>query len=154
MKKWLWLDMDGTFADLYGVEDWLTDLVNLRIRPYAEAQPLYDMVEFIEVLENLKTKGWNIGIISWLSKNPNKAYGRKVTKAKKEWLKKYGMMKLLSEVLIVPYGQNKSDTCKNYGYGILADDEKPNRDSWENGKTIDANKNLIVELLKMCGERD
>ena len=29
-NKWLWLDMDGTFADLYGVNGWLDDLVKLE----------------------------------------------------------------------------------------------------------------------------
>ena len=25
--KWIWLDMDGTIADLYGVDGWLEDKV-------------------------------------------------------------------------------------------------------------------------------
>ena len=80
--KWLWLDMDGTFADLYGVNNWLDDLVNLRTRPYAEAKPIYNMVDFLLLLFELKQRGWKIGIISWLAKDPDAEYGKRATKTK------------------------------------------------------------------------
>lgn len=149
MKEWIWLDMDGTFADLYGVENWLDYLVALDTRPYEVAKPLYDMVDFLEMLFELKYKGYNIGIISWLSKNPNAEYGARVTKAKKEWLAKYCLDMILDEILITPYGIKKADTCRAYGKGILVDDEKPNRDAWDLGRTINANKNILAELKKL-----
>ena len=40
MEKILNFDMDGTFVDLYGVENWLDDLTNSRTRPYEIAKPL------------------------------------------------------------------------------------------------------------------
>ena len=147
--KWLWLDMDGTFADLYGVNGWLDDLVNLRTRPYAEAKPIYNMVDFLLLLVELKQRGWKIGIISWLSKNPDAEYGERVTKTKNEWLYKWGMDIVLDKVLIVPHGQCKADICRQFGYGILADDEEQNRNAWDLGDTIDANKNLLEELAKL-----
>ena len=147
--KWLWLDMDGTFADLYGVNGWLDDLVNLRTRPYAEAKPIYNMVDFLLLLVELKQRGWKIGIISWLSKDPDAEYGERVTKAKNEWLYKWCMDIVLDKVLIVPYGQCKADTCRQFGYGVLADDEEQNRNAWDLGETIDANKNLLEELAKL-----
>lgn len=33
MEKMIWFDMDGTIADLYGVENWLEDLRNEVARP-------------------------------------------------------------------------------------------------------------------------
>ena len=36
-------DMDGTIANLYGVEGWLDDLENFRTRPYEQAKPLVNM---------------------------------------------------------------------------------------------------------------
>ena len=147
--KWLWLDMDGTFADLYGVNGWLDDLVNLRTRPYAEAKPIYNMVDFLLLLVELKQRGWKIGIISWLSKDSDAEYNERVTKAKKEWLLSWCMDIVLDKVLIVPYGQCKADICRQFGYGILADDEEQNRNAWDLGDTIDANKNLLEELAKL-----
>ena len=33
-------DMDGCIVDLYGVDNWLNDLINSNPRPYAIANPL------------------------------------------------------------------------------------------------------------------
>ena len=148
-NKWIWLDMDGTFVDLYGIEDWLDDLVNLRTRPYAKAKPIYNMIDLILLLVELKQRGWKIGVVSWLSKNPNEEYGKRVITTKKDWLFSWGIDSVLDKVLIVPYGQCKADTCRKFGYGILADDEEQNRNAWDLGNTIDANKNLLEELAKL-----
>ena len=40
MKKEIWFDMDGTIADLYGVENWLEMLIAEDPTPYAVAKPL------------------------------------------------------------------------------------------------------------------
>ena len=147
--KWLWLDMHGAFGDLYGVNNWLDDLVNLRTRPYAEAKPIYNMIDFLLLLVELKQRGWKIGIISWLSKNPDAEYGKRVTNTKKEWSVSWCMDIVLDKVLIVPAGQCKADACRQFGYGILADDEEQNTNAWDLGDTIDANKNLLEELAKL-----
>ena len=89
-KGWIWLDCDGTFVDLYGVENWLDDLLAFNVRPYAIAKPMYNISELIEILTELKLKGYNIGIISWLSKSPNIDYGTRVAKTKKDWLSRHG----------------------------------------------------------------
>ena len=107
------------------------------------------MVDFLLLLVELKQRGWKIGIISWLSKDPDAEYGERVTKAKKEWLLSWCMDIVLDKVLIVPYGQCKADICRQFGYGILADDEEQNRNAWDLGDTIDANKNLLEELAKL-----
>ena len=56
---------------------------------------------------------------------------------------------VLVKVLIVPYGQCKADTCRQFDSGVLADDEEQNRNAWDLGETIDANKNLLKELAKL-----
>ena len=84
--KWLWLDMDGTIADLYGVDGWLDDLMAHKVRPYAQAKCLYDIYELFTTLADLKSKGYKIGIISWGSKEKNNEYDKAVAEAKKEWL--------------------------------------------------------------------
>ena len=50
MKKSINFDMDGTIANLYGVEGWLNDLQTGKTRPYEIAEPLYNMNELNEIL--------------------------------------------------------------------------------------------------------
>ena len=85
--------------------------------------------------------GYEIGVISWLAKNSNLEYDNKVKTAKEKWLKKHLKSVQFNYVEIVPYG-----TPKNEGRnGILFDDEKPNRDSW-NGTAY--NVENIMEILR------
>ena len=148
MDKWIWLDMDGTFVDLYGVKNWLADLQSLNTRPYEIARPLVNTWSLLGVLLWAKENGYNIGVISWLSRNPSVDYGERVTKAKLDWLKKHDLDFILEEVLTVPYGVNKSDVCKKYGYGILFEDEKPNRESWKCGKAVNPCEDLVKAILE------
>lgn len=148
-EKWVWLDMDGTIADFYSVSGWLDDIISHRTRPYEIAKPLYNMVDLLEVLFELKTKGWNIGIISWSSKEKNTDFDRQVEKAKNQWLVNECLDLILDKVIVTQYGISKADTCRPYGYGILVDDEKSNRDNWDIGTTIDAETDIIEKLWKM-----
>ena len=145
-NKWIWLDMDGTIADLYGVDGWLNDLMEHNDRPYRKAKAIYDTVDLLETLSDLKDKGYKIGIISWLSKKPNAEYDRKVIKAKKDWLKAQYLDLLLDEIIITAYGVKKANTCRAYGEGILIDDEEQNRKDWDLGKTIDATEDILKQL--------
>lgn len=145
-NKWIWLDMDGTIADLYKVDGWLDDLMAQSTRPYSIAPSIYD-TDIILTLAELKTRGYNIGVISWGSKSCNDDYLARITEAKKQWLYTHLFDTVLDKIIVTHYGINKSETCKKYGYGILVDDEPQNRDSWELGDTIDANEN-ILEILK------
>jgi hypothetical protein len=145
--KWIWLDMDGSICDFYGVDGWLEDLRSYNERPYREAKPLYNTLDLLATLVDLKEKGYNIGIISWLSKVPTEEFNKRVIKAKMNWLENYGFDIILDKILITAYGIKKADTCRKYGYGILIDDEKKNRDDWDLGITVDATNN-IIEILK------
>ena len=148
MNKTLVFDMDGTIANFYGVDGWLNDLQNENTRPYDIAEPLYDMEILNAILDVLRLQGWKIAVTTWLAKGATKAYDDMVRKAKIEWLAKYGFQ--YDEIHLVKYGTTKANcTRKNGGYQILVDDNAQIRKGWTLGDTIDANKNIIDELLKI-----
>lgn len=148
-NEWIWFDMDGTIADLYGVDGWLDDLVAFNTRPYENAKLMYNIVELLAMLVELKACGYNLGVISWGSKANNQEFDTRVEKVKKEWLKKTFLDTLLDEIIVTPYGVTKSDTCEKFGKGILVDDEIQNREAWKLGQTINANENILKELKKL-----
>jgi hypothetical protein len=129
MKKAIYFDMDGTIANLYAVDGWLNDLVAENTRPYALAVPMVNMSLLARRLNALQKAGYTIGIISWLSKNGTKAYGDKVAKVKKQWLKKHLASVHFDEIQIVAYGTPK----ETLGAGIIFDDEEHNRIHWGEG---------------------
>ena len=100
-------DMDGTIANLYGVDNWLEDLTNYNPRPYAVAKPLVNMSALARILNRLKKSGYVINIISWLSKTSTPEYDEKVTFAKKQWLAKHLKSVTFDNIFIVPYGTPK-----------------------------------------------
>lgn len=148
MNKTLVFDMDGTIANLYKVENWLEDLRSYNPRPYIVAEPMYDMMELAELLNELKEIGYRIAVTSWLSKESTKAYDELVRQAKKDWLAKYNFP--YDEIHLVAYGTTKANcTRKNGGFQILVDDNAKVRKGWTLGNTIDANENILEELKKL-----
>ena len=135
-------DMDGTLCDLYGVEDWLPKLRAYDATPYRDAAPMLRLPTLARLLNTLQREGYEIGIISWLSKDPDPTYGAEVTLAKIKWLKKHLASVDWDHLNIVPYGTPKQEIC---GEGILFDDEEPNRLAWGEG-AYDATE--ILEVLK------
>ena len=144
MTKAIYIDMDGTIANLYGVNGWLDMIINSDETPYKIAEPMVKMNVLARVLNSLIKKGWTIGIVSWLAKNSNSEYDERVTKAKIEWLKTHLKSVHFEEIHIVPYGTPKQ-TIVNNPMGILFDDEEPNRTNWV-GTAYDVNE--IIEVLK------
>ena len=141
MKKEIWFDMDGTIADLYGVEGWLDMLLNENARPYEIAKPLVNMRELAKVLNRLIEKGWEIGVISWLAKNGTNDYNKKVVTAKMKWLAKHLKSVKFAKIDIVEYGTPKQINRN----GILFDDEKQNRENWLG---IAYNVENIIQVLR------
>lgn len=134
-------DMDGTLANLYGVEGWLSYLQNKDTRPYAEALPLLNLQALARRLNTLKRKGYKLRIISWLAKNSDKKYDEAVAKVKRFWLGSHLASVEWDEIVIVPYGTPKY----MLGKGILFDDEEQNRTAWGEG-AYDATE--IMQVLK------
>ena len=148
MTKTLVFDMDGTIANLYGVENWLEMLRAEDPTPYIVAQPMYDMDTLKVVLEMLKLQGWTIAVTSWLSMGSTKEYDKLVRQAKREWLERYDFP--FDEIHLVAYGTTKANcTRKNGGYQILVDDNEKVRNGWNLGGTINANENILEKLVEL-----
>ena len=79
MIKKIYFDMDGTIANLYAVEGWLPMLRAYDPTPYAQAVPMVNMSRLARYLHKAQRMGIEIGIISWLSKEPTEEYDRAVT---------------------------------------------------------------------------
>lgn len=133
--------MDGTFVDLYGVDNWLDYLINSNPYPYLAAKPLINMQSLARILNNLQKKGYKVNIISWLSKNSTPEYDTEVKNAKLKWLSKHLKSVKFDNIYIVPYGTPKH----NFSRGILFDDEEQNRKAW---KGIAYDVENIIEVLK------
>ena len=144
MTTTIFFDMDGTIADLYGVKNWLDYLIASDALPYEIAKPLIRLNALARILNRLQKQGYKVGVISWLAKNSNTDYDEKVTKAKKEWLKKHLASVNFDEIHIVKYGTPKQTFAKTEN-DILFDDEEKNRNNWT-GKAFDVNE--IIEILK------
>ena len=143
MKNTIYFDMDGTIANLYQVEGWLNNLINGQTKPYREAKSMVNMRTLGRVLNALKENVYEIGIVSWLSKNGNDDYNARVTKTKIDWLARHLGAVEFDEIRIVKYGTPK-ETVVNNPFGILFDDEKPNRENWT-GTAYDVDN--ILEIL-------
>lgn len=147
-NKTLVFDLDGTIVNFYGVQGWLEDIRNNNPRPYIIAEPLYNMDILISILNLLKLQDWEIVVTSWLAKGSTKEFDELTRVAKKEWLEKYNFP--FDEIHLVKYGTTKANcTRKKGGYQVLVDDNDQVRKGWHLGSTINANENIIDELLKL-----
>lgn len=151
--KYLVFDMDGTIADLYGVEGWLDCLNRSDTKPYDEAVPLYDMDALDALLEALKSKGYKVIVTTWLAMNGSDEYNARIRESKIAWLDKYNFP--YDEIHLVKYGTTKANcTRKKGGFQILVDDNEKIRKGWALGATIDATKNIINELITLLEAED
>lgn len=140
----IYFDMDGTIADLYGVENWLEDLLHEDSRPYREARPLVNMQVLARQLNRLIRAGYSVNVISWGSRGASAAYDDEVRRVKIRWLEKHLHSVRFDSIEVVPYGTPK----ELYGPGILFDDEEKNRESWGEGAYTEKE---IFEVLKKLG---
>ena len=137
-------DMDGTIADLYGVENWLDYLIAENTFPYANARPLLNLSALARKLNALQKQGYNLAVISWLSKSGTAEYNEAVTEVKMAWLRKHLPSVAWDRITIVPYGTPKQNFCGN-PLDILFDDEERNRTNWT-GRAYDVQN--IMEILR------
>ena len=150
MLKMICFDMDGTIADLYGVENWLEKLRNFDPTPYAIAKPMWDMRELSELLYALRREGYEIHIITWLSKETSKAYDTAVRTVKKNWLYNHDFP--FDHFHGVQYGATKADSVRRYLHenetAILFDDNAKVRQGWHMGEAYDPATCDICEVLR------
>lgn len=145
----IYFDLDGTIADLYGFNDWLTYLQNEQIDPYKQAGLLVDGEQFRNFLAAGRAAGVLFGVISWGAKNASKDYQKAIRRAKIEWLKKNNLLEYFSELHVVKYGTPKNRAAKNRT-GVLIDDELQR---WNVKKLVTADnfQNILnVENLWNC----
>lgn len=142
MTRTIWLDMDGTIADLYAVNNWLPMLRAHDPTPYAEAKPIPRMATLARLLNNRQRNGYRIAIVSALSKGSTAEYDEAVKTAKREWLSKHLPSVKFDEIRFVPYTYTKNNV--NSGNDILFDDEERHLTAWTG---IAFNASLLLEKL-------
>ena len=143
-------DMDGTIADLYGVENWLPMIRAYDATPYKIAKPLLNLSALARQLNAAQRKGAKLVIISWSSKTSTPEFDMMVELAKREWLAEHLPSVEWDEIHVVPYGTNKAEVCGVDGEDFyLFDDEERNRDEWEELNGLAFNPSDITEILKM-----
>ena len=128
MERKIWFDMDGTIADLYGVENWLEDLRAEIPRPYKVAKANVNLSLLARYLNKLRANGYKIGVISWTSMKSSREYKEEVAAAKIHWLINHLPSVWFDEVNIVPYGTEKN--IFNKGRDLLFDDDIRVREKW------------------------
>ena len=139
----IWFDMDGTIADLYGVENWLEMLIAHDETPYAIAKPIVNLSVLARLMNKVQRKGFEICIVSALAKDSTAEYDERVRNAKIKWLANHLKSVHFDEIRFVPYWYTKNDV--NTGADVLFDDEERHLEKWT-GTAIHANK--MIETLK------
>ena len=140
----IWFDMDGTIANLYGVDNWLDKLHASDASPYAEAKVMLNMSQLARLLNQVQQMGYKLGIISWLARGSSMEYDRLVGAAKVWWLEKHLASVSWDEIKIVPNGMPK-ELFKQSEDDILFDDEAKNRENW-GGDAYEPD--MIITVLK------
>lgn len=148
--KMICFDMDGTIANLYGVENWLPMLRAYDPTPYAIAEPMWNMTELNDLLRKAQTIGIEIRIITWLSAETTAEYDKAVRLAKRNWLAEQDFP--FDHFHGVAYGATKADSIRRYlgenETAILIDDNEKVRKGWTMGETIDPTACDIILALK------
>lgn len=146
----IYLDMDGTFADLYAVEGWLEMLRAYDSTPYAKAKPIVHMSTMARHINALRALGVKVGVISWLSKTATEEYNAEVAAVKRKWLAKHLPSVEFDEIHIVPYGTPKWSVAD--ALGILVDDEERNRNEWVRNGGVAVDAKYILDLFRLIKE--
>lgn len=144
MKKTIWLDMDGTIADLYNVPNWLSYLEAEDAYPYKKAGVMHNMSLLARLMNRAQKSGYELGIISWLSKTSTPYYDTQVTSAKLQWLAYHLPSVHFNKIYIVAYGTPKS-TFMQTSNDILIDDEERNRKEWTG---VSYHPTQLISILK------
>lgn len=123
MKK-VYLDMDGTIADLYSQKDWLERLQKEDTTIFLECQPLVSEKELLKLFPSDK---YDIRILSMTPNKCSKAYHKQVIEQKNQWLDMY--FPSIKKRIYQKYGNNKN--LKNSANAILIDDNEEIRNTFK-----------------------
>lgn len=143
-------DMDGTVADLYGVEGWLEMLRAENPLPYEIAEPIWDMERLVNVIRALQDFGIEQRIVTWLSMDSSEEYKTETRRAKREWLEQFDFP--YDHFHGVQYGATKADSVRKFladdETAILIDDSAKVRKGWHLGKTVDPTEINVIDFLE------
>ena len=143
-------DMDGTIADLYGVDGWLEKLRAEDVLPYEIAEPMWDMERLVNVIRGLQAIGIEQRIVSWLSMDSSEEYKTETRRAKREWLKQFDFP--YDHFHGVQFGATKADSVRKFladdETAILIDDSARVRKGWHLGETVDPTEIDIIDFLE------
>ena len=125
MKKTkVYLDMDGTIADLYGQKNWLERLQKEDKTIFLKCLPL---VSEKELFEKFNPQEYEIIILSMTPKNCSKSYHENVIQQKNEWLDYF--FPHITKRIYKKFGYNKN--LKNSKNAILIDDSPVIRENFK-----------------------
>lgn len=151
MKDLIILDMDGTIADTYQVQDWMKKIRGEDVSPYVDAKPMIKPEKLKEYLQKKKEQGCRIAVISWGAKFSSGKFLNKTYQAKIDWLRKYDLVDVIDDIVVTPYGTNKKTTSIKYigrfQNTTIYDDSLEVRTSFPAGEA------LCEKQLKMICER-
>lgn len=116
-KQTIYLDMDGTIANLYDQKDWLKRLQSEDTSVFEECAP---MVTEEKILKLFPFENFDLKILSMTPKNASENYCEKVKEAKNKWLDKF--FPNFTSRIYMKYGNNKN--LKNSSQAILIDDSE------------------------------
>ena len=143
-------DMDGTIADLYGVDGWLEMLRAENPLPYEMAEPMWDMERLANIIRGLQDFGIEQRIVSWLSMDSSEQYKTEVRRAKREWLDEFGFP--YDHFHGVQFGATKADSVRKFladdETAILIDDSAKVRKGWHLGETVDPAETDVIDFLE------
>jgi hypothetical protein len=110
---------------------------------------MWNMDILAYALEELQKIGYEIAIITWLSKDSTEAFKEETRKAKLTWLRQMGMP--FDYFHGIQYGTTKADAVRpylnEYETAILFDDNAKVRKGWHYGETVNPEEINIVEYL-------
>lgn len=146
MKR-IYFDLDGTLYPLYQDPKWLERLLAEDETVFAGGC-LYDKDELADTIMSLQSKGYEIGVITWLPKDATAEYEKRCAQVKREWVREY--LPMVSDFNAVSYGKPKQQFAKRAETIILVDDDDRVRAMWDTPKqrkSIDAKQN-IIDILR------
>lgn len=126
-KHVLYLDMDGTIADLYSQENWLDKLKNEDKEIYYKAEVIISEQDLLKIYP---LEDYDIRILTMLAGYSTKEYQKNVINQKQKWLEKY-YPKIAKNInnQFVEYGNCKAKYAEKYS--IILDDNETIRKNWQ-----------------------
>ena len=147
--KTIYFDMDGTLADLFGVEGWMPAIRSGQTFPYEIAEPIHNDGEFKRVIKKLRDRGYHIGIVTWGSMVADDDFDRRTRKIKREWIRRH--VGAVDEFRFSRYGIPKYELVSHVDGALLVDDDPNNLKAWakRGNPVLDArNPKKVMSVLQ------